>query len=179
MDKLFIPRKNYMELDEVRNYLAIERWANRLQAAAGGGDRDWGTVVVAAANTHAGHNAHFICDGVADQVEVQAAVDSLPAGKGQVVLLEGDYNFNGTVVVGGANISIRGMGMHASVIYTPVTAFDVIGGTALFTHLGFTGTGTNPATPVGILARDCAQTWVVECSFVTLGVGIDFAFCVS
>jgi hypothetical protein len=175
MDKLFIPRKNYMELDEVRNYLAIERWANRLQAAAaGGGGRDWGTVVVAAADTHEGHNAHFICDGSNDELTVLNAVFSLPNRRGQVVLLEGTYSFSAPVMLTDFDVAIRGMGPSASVITTGNLAFDINGGTVWISNLGFRGVPGSFGYPVGdgIRVGYQSRTWVVDCSFVEMDTAL-------
>lgn len=57
-----------------------------------------GIVVVAASDTPDAkrRGAQYRCDGVADQVEVQAAIDSIPDG-GKVLLLEGTYNLTATV----------------------------------------------------------------------------------
>jgi hypothetical protein len=176
VDKLFIPRKSYMELDELRNYLAIERWANRLKA----GGRDWGTVLVAAADSHPGHNAHFTCDGINDDAEVRSAVNSLPNGKGQVVLLEGTYWFSSPVVLDSVVVAIRGMGPYASLIRTGTVAFDVIYATAWIANLGFRGVmGCEGWEGVGVRARDCSTTWVVDCGFSQLAVGIDTGSCVA
>ena len=51
------------------------------------------TVVIAAvdASLQARAQADFVCDGTDDQVEIQAAIDALPAGGGEVKLLEGNY----------------------------------------------------------------------------------------
>jgi len=58
------------------------------------------TVVVAAndAATAAKAQADYICDGVDDQVEIQAAIDSLPNG-GLVYLSEGIFHLSGKVLI--------------------------------------------------------------------------------
>ncbi len=54
------------------------------------------TITVAASDTKppARRRAHFVCDGVGDQVEIQAAIDFLPVAGGTVRLLAGQYNLN-------------------------------------------------------------------------------------
>lgn len=50
------------------------------------------TVVVAAADSLNQAAANYVCDGNNDEVEIQAALDALPAGGGEVVLLDGTYH---------------------------------------------------------------------------------------
>ena len=61
---------------------------------AGGADTNsYGpTVIVAASNASNTARAHYIADGTHDEVTIQAAIDSLPAGGGTVLLTEGTFN---------------------------------------------------------------------------------------
>lgn len=64
---------------------------------------DWGTdlasgnvtVVVAAQDSALKEAADFVCDGVADEEEIQRAMDLLSDGGGEVLLLPGDYHLSG------------------------------------------------------------------------------------
>jgi len=70
------------------------------------------TFVVAASDSlHLGL-ADYVCDGVDDQVEIQAAIDALPSDGGKVVLLNGTYFLSGSITApqGSYNISIVGNG---------------------------------------------------------------------
>jgi len=40
-----------------------------------------------------------VCDGTDDQVQIQAAIDALPAAGGRVVCLEGNYNLTGAITL--------------------------------------------------------------------------------
>lgn len=57
--------------------------------------------------------AHFVCDGVGDQVEIQAAIDLLPVAGGTVRLLAGNYSVeeNGTnrycIIINRSNINFE------------------------------------------------------------------------
>jgi len=55
------------------------------------------TIVVAANDSLHKNMADYVCDGTADDVEIQAALDALPAGGGKVVLLEGEYSIASTI----------------------------------------------------------------------------------
>lgn len=58
------------------------------------------TLIVAADDSLHKNMANYVCDGTDDDVEIQAALDALPAGGGEVVLLEGNYSI-------GAQLSIN------------------------------------------------------------------------
>ena len=68
------------------------------------------TFVVAANDSTAlaKQHADYVCDGVDDQVEIQAAIDALPSGGGKVILMEGTYNSNQIVLPD--NIIFSGVG---------------------------------------------------------------------
>jgi len=65
-----------------------EDWANRA------------TVNYVAASDSEGYGfANYVCDGTADHVEIQAALDNV-AGEGVVYLFDGTYNTQGTMTIG-------------------------------------------------------------------------------
>jgi hypothetical protein len=55
-------------------------------------------IVVAANGSSAAAAANYICDGLDDQVEIQAALDALPPG-GTVVLSDGTFNCSGSLAL--------------------------------------------------------------------------------
>jgi len=61
------------------------------------------TVVVAASDASAKSKAQadYVCDGTDDQVEIQAAIDSLPDGGGTIYLTEGHFNIGSTITFSG------------------------------------------------------------------------------
>lgn len=52
----------------------------------------------------------YLCDGTADDVEINAAITALPATGGEIVILDGTYNITAEIDVNKNNISIRGNG---------------------------------------------------------------------
>lgn len=52
---------------------------------------------------------YLICDGIADDVEIQAAIDALPANSGEVLLSEGIFNLVATITAVNY-LSLKGMG---------------------------------------------------------------------
>ena len=52
----------------------------------------------------------YLCDGTADDVEINAAIIALPATGGEIVILDGTYNITAKINVTKDNVSIRGNG---------------------------------------------------------------------
>ena len=52
----------------------------------------------------------YLCDGTADDVEINAAITALPATGGEIVILDGTYNITAKINVTKDNVSIRGNG---------------------------------------------------------------------
>ena len=61
-------------------------------------------------------SADYLCDGVADEVQINAALAALPASGGSVLLAEGEYVLAAPLALGGANRALRGVGMHATML---------------------------------------------------------------
>ena len=57
------------------------------------------TKIIAANDSLDKSFADYVCDGTADQVEIQAAIDALDAGNvgGRIILLEGTYNIAASI----------------------------------------------------------------------------------
>ena len=73
-----------------------------------------GTVsfIIAASNSAAQGKriADYVCDGTADDVQIQAAINALPAGGGKVSLLEGAYTLASIVSRAIDNVAVEGCG---------------------------------------------------------------------
>ncbi len=70
------------------------------------------TYVVAASDSTAASKAQadYVCDGTADDVQIQAAIDALPAGGGKIILLEGTYKIDAPVNINKRYVELSGMG---------------------------------------------------------------------
>jgi len=69
--------------------------------------------------------ADYICDGVDDQVEIQAAIDELPSEGGKIQLLEGNFNISDRIN-SIDNLIISGMGYATQLIIGDTTAFTPV-----------------------------------------------------
>ncbi len=98
-----------------------------------------GTVFVAASNAEqiSQTETDFLCDGTDDDVEIQAAVDSLPDGGGAVILSEGLYTLSAVVTRSIDNVTILGMGMGTRLVNNASDNIFSDGGQAGWAFLEF------------------------------------------
>jgi len=102
------------------------------------------TFVVAASDSMVQDKAmaDYVCDGVNDHVEIQAALDALPATGGEVKLLDGTYRIEVSLVLDSYQ-TLRGCGRSTILTTTTAGWFDII-----------TATGGSGTEKVGILIAD-------------------------
>ena len=132
------------------------------------------TLVLAASNSLHKERADYVCDGVDDQVEIQAAIDEIGSGDyghGTIVFLDGEFWIEETINVN-KYISFRGMSMNRTKLRIPASAnetsldiFDVSAATGTlyiitFEHLKMDGqlaSAIPPAVHNGIVVRACSE----------------------
>ncbi|WP_164913642.1 PGF-CTERM sorting domain-containing protein [Methanoculleus taiwanensis] len=87
-----------------------------------GGGADDPAIIVAASGSSAAEKAKasYICDGVNDHVEIQAALTALPAGGGTVRLAAGTYNLAGNIEPRAKTV-LEGAGPDATTLAFPKT----------------------------------------------------------
>ena len=94
------------------------------------------TFVVAASNSRDKSGADYVCDGVGDQAEIQAAIDALPADGGSVLLLEGTYDIRkvgkegipslGGILITRSNVCLKGSGWGTKLILADNQSVNVM-----------------------------------------------------
>lgn len=81
---------------------------------AGGGvagaDIRAATFIIAASNSEHATAADYVCDGIADDVQINAALNALPANGGRVVLLDGTFVLADSIVIPNDIVSLEGQG---------------------------------------------------------------------
>lgn len=77
---------------------------------------------------YAASTPDYICDGVDDNVQFQAALNALPNVGGKLVVLAGQYNFSATVSRAINNIVIQGVGIGTYITYNGVNPPFSVGG---------------------------------------------------
>lgn len=65
----------------------------------------------------------YLCDGVDDQAEIQAAIDAVPSGGGEIVLLAGKYQITGPVTIT-ARRTLIGNGLKSTQLNIQPGAFS-------------------------------------------------------
>lgn len=97
---------DFMEDGEVPSYDGV---TGKFEWIAAAGLRS-ATRIVAAYNSKDTVNADYVCDGTNDDVEINAAIDSLPATGGMILLMDGTFTIGATLTIDVDNTTIKGMG---------------------------------------------------------------------
>ncbi|GAG04695.1 unnamed protein product, partial [marine sediment metagenome] len=77
-----------------------------------GGSSGGATFTVAAVDSDAGNiaTADYVCDGTADEAQINAALTALPASGGRVILYEGGFIIADPIVIPKSNCVLEGQG---------------------------------------------------------------------
>lgn len=62
------------------------------------------------------NDCDYLCDGTDDQVEINAAIQALPSGGGEIVILDGTYNINATINIRIDNVTLSGNGSNTVLV---------------------------------------------------------------
>lgn len=81
-----------------------------------GGKRTTRLTVGTSTSGWAAKDCDYLCDGEADDVEINAAINALPEEGGEIVLLDGSYNLAADISIGKAGVAIRGNGQATKLI---------------------------------------------------------------
>ena len=84
-----------------------------------GGPRQ-ATLTVGAVDSDDTTNVDYLCDGTADEVQIEAAIAALPAGGGRIVLLDGTFTLGAIIDIIKSNVVLEGQG-GSTVITQPNT----------------------------------------------------------
>lgn len=85
-----------------------------------GGKRTARFTVGTSANGWTSQDCDYLCDGTADEEEINAAITALPSTGGEVVLLDGSYNLTGAILIEKQYVTLSGSGAGTKL----VRAFD-------------------------------------------------------
>jgi hypothetical protein len=92
-------------------------WNGSAWVAASGAPRT-ATVVVAAIDSLDVQRADYVCDGTADEVQINAAIAALPATGGCVLMLEGTYTIADAIMIDRHNTTLQGQGKSTKIMAT-------------------------------------------------------------
>lgn len=99
------------------------------------------TYIVAASDSVHKYEADYFCDGTNDHVQIQTAIDALPATGGEVLLLDGTYNVEVALVLDSYQ-TLAGCGRN-TLLTTSIADLHII-----------TATGGSGTEKVGVVVRD-------------------------
>lgn len=116
---------------------------------------------------YAAGTADYVCDGVADDVQFQAALDALPIAGGKLVVLAGTYNFTATVTRAIDNVIIEGVGYATNITLDGINPVFSAGAQArwVFRDIRTDGGGVNIAA-----ATDWVKENIYEPTYTALQV---------
>lgn len=87
--------------------------------AAAGSAKKYVTLVVGTSTSgHTTTDVDYLCDGTADDVEINAAIQALPEGGGKILIREGAYDISAQIEIDKDSVSIEGMGASTCLIRT-------------------------------------------------------------
>ncbi|MDP2366350.1 MAG: right-handed parallel beta-helix repeat-containing protein, partial [Ignavibacteria bacterium] len=143
------------------------------------------TLVVASSNASAQSKAQadYVCDGTADNVEIQAAIDALPAGGGKVVLSEKLFNTTASIIAV-SGLCLEGMGWNTEIKIGDVSTQAIINisskSNVIISNLKLNGNKTAQSAP-GLVhegidftsSTDCIVEKVLIVDCASDGVDID------
>jgi parallel beta-helix repeat protein len=128
------------------------------------------TLIVAASNSLDTTRADYVCDGVDDEEEINAALAALPAGGGRVSLLEGTYQLGAAIDITSDGVTLVGLG-YSTVVQ--ITANDRVievkeADYCLIDSLRIVGAGAGNGNNYGVylngssycIVRGC---WIEDC----------------
>jgi len=139
------------------------------------------TYIVAASDSSVSSKAQadYICDGTADNVEIQVAIDALPVTGGKVLLLEGRYDIGARIELNDINITLEGLGDN-TLIYlannSDVHMIAISAAKCVVRNLKLNGNSANqtPAVLYGILVTGpeswCEGVTVTDCKQTGIGI---------
>jgi len=84
------------------------------------------TKVVAASDSLDTTNVDYLCDGTADDVQIQVAIDALPATGGRVILLEGTYTLATKLTIVKSGVTLQGQGKGTVVTLVNAANTDIL-----------------------------------------------------
>lgn len=86
------------------------------EGVGGGGKRTARFTVGSSQYGWTASDCDYLCDGTADEVEINAAIQALRSTGGEVVLLDGLYHLNSAILINKDNVTLIGNGANTKII---------------------------------------------------------------
>lgn len=140
------------------------------------------------------NDCDYLCDGVADQVEINAAIQAMGNNGGEIHILAGSYYLSDYITLNKSYVTLQGDGMHATRLVKQFSSIESTRGMIRITALCCTiqdmqinGTYDEDENPKGNIYADHG-IWCYNTNFTTLrrllisnhhGNGIDCSSAIS
>jgi parallel beta-helix repeat protein len=82
----------------------------KLDGLNGNGKKSATFIIGQTGNGYDTSQCDYVCDGTADDVEINAAIQALPLTGGKIIIREGNYKITSNINVNKGNVTIEGMG---------------------------------------------------------------------
>jgi len=136
--------------------------------------------IVAASDSRDKERADYVCDGVADEVEINTAIDELPDTGGGIQLLEGTYDIDSKIIIDKDNVLIMGLG-RATKIQTNNNIYMIHANNktgVLIGNLRLYGAGAGNGSNIGIVLETVTESFIDKCWIEHCGgLGLFFDTC--
>lgn len=86
------------------------------EGVGGGGKRTARFTVGSSQYGWTDSDCDYLCDGTADEAEINAAIQALRSTGGEVVLLDGIYNIASTILINKDNVTLSGNGANTKIV---------------------------------------------------------------
>ena len=153
-------------------------------SAGGSGKRTCRFVIGTSTSGWTEDDCDYLCDGTDDQVEINAAIQALPSGGGEIVILDGTYNITATIAMNKDNVKLSGNG-NATVLKrmwhgsteTGVIKITATNGGCFVGSLMIDGNNYSTSSDSCIFIQSSNKNIVVDIICHRSGVGIFLMYC--
>ena len=123
------------------------------------------------------NDCDYLCDGTDDQVEINAAIQALPSGGGEIVILDGTYNISATISINKDNVTLSGNGNNTVLVRQweapssgVISTFPVVyirrRDNINISLLCIDGNSFSDGHNIGIHVYDSDNTKIKQCKFI-------------
>jgi parallel beta-helix repeat protein len=141
-----------------------DEWNADHVVSSGFAPRQSATLVIAAVDSQSTERADYVCDGVADEVQINLAVTDLNGVGGRIILLEGNYAIAASIVLDD-DITLEGQGFYS--IINATTEITMIAATnksrILIKNLKLHGAGGSLQYHHGIVITGGEGCGIINC----------------
>lgn len=114
----------------------------------------------------------YLCDGAADQVEINAAITALPSTGGEIVLLDGTYTLSAAIAINKHKVTLRGSGDSTILTGTTGIAIKITSTYARISDMQIQNVGTGVESNAGSIYSRICRCRFVDCTTAASMYGI-------